>query len=154
MDISSLNRQGYVRPKCGFSRRDRAGIGATCLVSGSVTADGTPVEYGFVSLECLDTMRQPCEATIGGGRFTVEARARLQPGRYRVRVTAPRVRVEFTPPELLPAGEILPRPPEGNSLLGDWWHTKSDLEVTLALGPNRVDIVGPASGAPQVESGR
>lgn len=159
-DVRPTRRIGHGDVPCGRAMLLLVAVAAgcstaptTCLVSGSVAVDDVPVTYGYLTLECLDTLRPPCEVHIAGGRFAVGASDRLQPGRYRVRVNAVRERSVFTPPELLPPGTS-PPPPADSSLVGPSWHTKSDMEVTLALGVNRVDIVGPASGAPRVASGR
>ncbi|MFM8705865.1 MAG: hypothetical protein ACKOHG_18835 [Planctomycetia bacterium] len=115
--------------------------------------DGRPVGRGFVSFCRLDKVQQPCEVRIVNGRFDVDARSLLGPGRYLVQCTAESPDAKHLPPEY--DGTVTPgaKPPEdfkpeNRPYLSDAWHSKSTLEVTLVLGGNRVDIAGPRDGPP------
>lgn len=131
--VAAVIAAGWVVAGCGGP--------TTCLVEGTAAVADQPVEMGTVSLEWLAGGRPPATAAIVKGRFELTERARLEPGRYRVRLTAPDL-AKFDP-------AVAPTPERPNtfvSLVGDRWNTASDLAVDLRVGVNRLDLSGPAQG--------
>jgi len=102
---------------------------------------------GMVSLEWMEGGRAPASAAIEEGKFELPARARLEPGLYLVRVTAPDLS-KFDP-SLRP----LPRQPNSFvSLVGDRWNAASELTLTLAPGRTHVAFTGSHEGPPTLET--
>lgn len=120
----------------------------SCLVTGTVTADGTPVSIGLVSLERTDAVAPPTSAAVAAGRFAVPGRANLRPGSYVVRVTAPDL------DRCDPAAAHDPERPNPHvPLLAAPWNEASTLVVRLVAGTNRLDLTGPRAGPPRVTPG-
>ena len=58
---------------------------AACTISGAVLADGKPLEKGVIMFAPADGQGEPATADVTGGRYEV----RTTPGRKRVQLSAP-----------------------------------------------------------------
>jgi len=111
-------------------------------VSGRVTLDGKPLEFGNISFDpVVPTGGVRSGALITDGEYSIDAHKGLPPGEYKVRIFAG----EANPPDMqAPDGGELPAPAAelpGVSLIPPEYNVQSDIvrEVT-ADGDNRFDF--------------
>jgi len=111
-------------------------------VSGRVTLDGTPLEFGNISFDPVTpTGGVRSGALITGGEYSIDTVKGLPPGKYKVRIFA----AEANPPDMqAPDGGELPAPAAelpGQSLIPPEYNVQSDIvcEVT-AGGDNRFNF--------------
>lgn len=132
------------------SRWVRLGVMLACLVSctgcgsqggrqalsGSVTYQGQPLEQGTITF--LTTAGAPgpaCGALIRAGRFEVPAAQGLEPGAYRVVISAPVPGGKLTPEEVAAGAS-----PRARESLPEKYNTASTLKADVtAGGPNQFD---------------
>jgi hypothetical protein len=111
-------------------------------VSGRVTLDGTPLEFGNISFDPVARSGGVRSgALITDGEYSMDTLKGLPPGKYKVRIFA----AEANPPDMkAPDGGELPAPAAelpGQSLIPPEYNVQSDIvrEVT-AGGNNRFDF--------------
>jgi hypothetical protein len=66
-----------------------SGCGRSATVEGTLTLDGTPVEAGHITFVPIEgTAGSGARAAIANGRYAIGRATRIQPGVYRVEVSA------------------------------------------------------------------
>jgi hypothetical protein len=128
---------GLVLTGCG-------GGTAVSRVAGEVTYNGSPVQAGMVSFESIDGSAAPVSAPILGGAYETSEDAKLTPGRYRLRISAPDTAAMGASAQAGPHDAVQFVP-----LLPRTWNVNSQLEVELSEGRNIVNIRGQQDQLPE-----
>ena len=106
--------------------------GKQVTVSGSVKAQGKPVENASLSFEPADGVGPTAGGVVQNGRYALASQARLTPGKKRVRITATR-----KTGRMIAAGTPLPKGTMAEEV------ESMDLppqEVELVLGKNEINF--------------
>lgn len=97
-------------------------------ISGTVTVDGRPVPNGSVSFEPLMAGGVGSGAVITEGKYTIEKKDGLPPGKYRVRITGDEGVVFGVSEGKMPGDEIMP---PRKSLVPANWNSNSKEEIEV-----------------------
>lgn len=108
-------------------------------LSGTVTVDGTPIPNGSISFEPLSSGGLGSGAMIQSGKYSIEQKDGLPPGKYRVRITGNDGKQFASSPGTLPGDEDMPA--ETKELVPAEWNASSDKDIEVTDGgPNQFDF--------------
>jgi len=114
-------------------------------ISGTITFDGSPLEYGMIEFSPTDPAGHSSGGVINDGTYQIPAPQGLPPGTYKARITSPTDSgpAEDEEEELLPPGpqEGGRQPPPAKERIPAEFNTKSDKLVDVTVeGPNTFDF--------------
>jgi hypothetical protein len=140
--MSNLSRSVVLLAVCLLGFVSGCGSdGGRRAVSGSVTFNGRPLAQGAITFfsSTGDPPGPIGGAMIQGGRFDVAAEHGLEPGTYRVEISAPAPSGELTPEE-----RAVGASPRGKETVPAEFNTQSTLTVEVgAWGSNHFEIAIP-----------
>ena len=106
-------------------------------VSGNVTLDGSPLDYGTISFSSIDDPKlEGSAATIQDGKYQIPADNGLPPGKYRVSISAPSGGPTSSDPNEAMAQASQPTVER----VADRYNKQTELEATITAGANSHDF--------------
>ncbi len=106
-------------------------------VSGKVTLDGAPLDYGLISFSSLDDPKiESSAASIESGAYHIPADNGLKPGKYRVSISASSGGPTSSDPNEAMAQASKPTVER----VASRYNKQSELEVTIEPGSNSHDF--------------
>ena len=97
-------------------------------ISGTVTVDGKPVPNGSIGFEPLVAGGVGSGAVITDGKYSIDKKDGLPPGKYRVRITGDDGQNFGVSEGKMPGDEIMPA---RKSLVPESWNAKSKHEIDV-----------------------